>query len=509
MTNISGIFSALRSRVPSTSPKKVISIHIGRNSLKAVVVRRDRKRLVIVSAAQVETDTEATYDLNKIGRALSNLLNELGSYPKDGIIVTDQVKFLASELPIPPGKKLPEERLAAAVAWEMEPYIDFVVQEGLFAYRLQQDRTRTDNTPVLISAMGKSEFEAISEILKDFRISLSHAYSPDGAFAFASEVRGDAENRIVISCQHSAITALFLSTTSEAFVLKAIPVEPGFHIAVIETIPVEPGVPLDQQIKRVVHELTGSIGEAKEVVVAGDLASEELIDQLKAELSTEVTIWKPEENLKGFGITLETGDMGPAYAAAMGAAVQELGLVGRPLGVTDKIPLIKRVRERVHLAPAVALATVILCFIGHYAFVKSRIGHYTSEVKELEQKKKVFTRLRDERTRLTSRQKDIAGKKRYLENLPERQKNLVLLLSGIPDLLPDTMVLENIIQEDATSFSIAGSALQASSIGLFANQLSRLEAGKQVTVKAITKQDESKEKGRLPYGFSVELTLKE
>lgn len=496
MINISGIFSALRSRLPSTSPKKVISIHIGRHSLKGVVVRRDGKRVVIVSAAQVEIDTDAAYDMNKIGRALSSLLNELGSYPKAGIIVTEQVKFLASELGIPPGKKLPEDRLTAAVAWEMEPYVDFPVPEGLFAYRLQPDKTRIDATPVLISAMGKGEFATMAEIFKDFHITLRRTYSPEGAFALASMARTTGQNRIVINCQQDTINGIFLKATAEP--------------SVFQSLPVEPGIPLEKQLQLMIDELIASAGgEAEEVIIAGDIVIDGSVDSPTMELPQNARFWQPEKDPGGFDVRVETADVGPAYAVAVGAAIQELGLVGRPMGVTDKIPLIKRVRERVHLAPAAALVIVILCFFGHYAFVKSRTAHYTSEVKELEEKKKVFTQSRDERTGLTSRQRDITEKKKYLERLPGRQRNLLLLLSGIPGVLPDTMVLENVTQEDAATFSIAGSALQASSIGLFVNQLSRLEACKQVRVKAITKQDESKEKGALPYGFSVDLTLKE
>ena len=212
----------LKSILPSTAPRKIVSIHIGKNSVKAIAVKRTGKKVSIVSSAEVETEPDAVYDINKTGRALSNVLNELGSSARQGIIVTERVKFLASELAVPRGTKLSEDKLSAAVAWEMEPYLDFPAQDGIFDYRLVEDKTVLDATPVLISAMTRDEFNGMSELLKDFRISLGRAYSPESALAFSSWIsKSTGEDKIAVNCRRDALTGIYIKASADPFLILA------------------------------------------------------------------------------------------------------------------------------------------------------------------------------------------------------------------------------------------------------------------------------------------------
>ncbi len=478
-------------------PRKIVlSIHIGKKSVKAITVKRTGKKAVIVSSAEVETEPDAVYDINKTGRALSNVLNELGSDAKHGIIVTERVKFLASELAVPRGTKLSEDKLSAAVAWEMEPYLDFPAQDGIFDYRLVEDKTVLDATPVLISAMTRDEFNRMSEILKDFRISLCRAYSPEGALAFSSWIKGKGEDKIAVNCRQDALTGIYLKASADPFLIQSFPLEPG-------------ALPEDQ-IAAMVQEISASVGNVKKIVIAGDAASEELAERVKTKLDADARIWCPEKELEEYGLTVETADLHPGYAAVIGASLQELGFSGKPVGVTGRVPFIKQVREQAYLAPAIGLAVIIVCFLGHYGIVKHRIGYYTTEISSLEKEKKALTLLRDERTRLQSKQKSASQKRIYLEKLlPARQKNLLLLLTQLPEVIPNDMVIKNLTQKEASAFSVDGFALHTGSIGLFAGRLSKLDGCREVKIKSITKQKVGEEKASFPYEFCMEVVFKE
>ena len=495
MLNLTRIISSLKSVFPSTGPRKIISIHLGMNSVKAVVVKRKGKKAVIVSSAEIKTDPDALYDISKTGRAISSILNDLGSNVKQGIIVTDRVKFLASELAIPPGIKLSEERLSAAVAWEIEPYLDFPAGEGIFDYRLIPGNTGQVTTPALISAMAKGEFKELAGILKDFRISLRHAYSQEGALAFSSWVKGREKERIAVNCGQDTIIGMYLKASEDPFL--------------IQRFPLEPAILFEDQIASMVRELSASSGEVKEIIIAGDTASEELAESLQSKSGADVRIWSPEKEFEEYGVTMEITGLHPGYAVVIGAALQELGFAGKPVAVTGRVSSIKRVRDRAYLAPAVALAVIIVCFTGHYALVKHRIGFFASDISALEGKKKILTRLRDERVSLQKRQSSASQKRRYLEELlPARQKNLLSLLTQIPEAIPCDMILENLTQNESADFSVTGFALHTGSIGLFAGKLSKFDGCEQVKIKSITGQDKSGGTISFPYAFCIKVVLK-
>ena len=118
MINFTQIISSIKSALPSTAPRRIVSIHLGSHSIKGIVAKRSGKKATIISSAETEIDTGGIHDLSMVGRALSTVLNTLETDVKQAVIVTDRVKFLAGELAIPLGAKLSDEKLSAAVARE-------------------------------------------------------------------------------------------------------------------------------------------------------------------------------------------------------------------------------------------------------------------------------------------------------------------------------------------------------------------------------------------------------
>ena len=497
MINFTQIISSIKSALPSTAPRRIVSIHLGSHSIKGIVAKRSGKKATIISSAETEIDTGGIHDLSMVGRALSTVLNTLETDVKQAVIVTDRVKFLAGELAIPLGAKLSDEKLSAAVAWEIEPYLDFPAQAGLFDYRLDNKVSPgADTTRVLISAMSKKEFDEITGVLKDFRMSFRHAYSPESALAFSSWIRDSEKSRIAVNCRHETLTGIYLKRSEAPFL--------------IQSFPLEPDVLLEDQITAMVQEFSASSGNPDEVVIAGSAACEELAENLKSGLDINCRIWSPEKDLEEYGVTIRTDGLNQGYATVTGASLQELGFSEKPVAVTGRVPLIKQIRERAYLTPAVALIIIALFFAGHYAVVKYRTNHFTSRISVLEKKKSMLTQVRDERVNLQSRQSKAYQKKEYLEKLlPARQKNLLFLLTHIPEVIPDDMILDELMQKEAASFSVNGFTLHTGSVGIFAGRLLKLDICKNITVKSITKQDVNGETDYFPYEFCMELVLKE
>ncbi len=475
------------------SVNQVLSIDLGRRSLKGVVVKRRRGKAHLISAREVELKSPA-YEIDEIVRELGSLLRGFEPCPKHVVIVTDHVKFLASELNLPRGKKLPAERLMAAVAWEIEPYLDFPASDALLACQLQEDKARTDTTPVLITAMARSAFSHLREIFKDYGLIIRRAYSPECAFVVVPKIQKEARSKIFIQSRHDVIIGAFLGE-KQASQFQNFPFDPE-------------GADRKKRLKEMIYELTGpSIGtDDVETVIAGDLISDELVEELRKELKN-VRLWKPEVDFKGIEIGSDVHDVGPQYAAATGVALQELGLAGKGrLGITDRIPFGKKVKAKYYLLPAVSSAIVLLCFLGHYAYMKKSIKDYSSKIQMLEREKKGLTQLKKERERLVSKEKGILRKKMYLENLPGRQKNLAPVVLGISDVIPYDVVLER-LSWGKDGFSIKGHALEVDSIMVFVKKLSGLESCKSVDLESWSKEDAKIEGILLPYDFVIKVKV--
>ena len=483
--------SKIQERFISLSPRKVISIDFGPHSLKAVLVKKKGNKAVISSCVEIDrTSDDISHDLDRLLEG-----EELRS--GYAIMVTDQVRFLASELSIPTGKKLAEDKLVAAAAWEMEPYLDFPVSEGLFACQLQEHKTSGDTTPVLISAVDGKTYSRFSKMLKDYRLSLHRAYSPEGAFAFSSYLPEEGKNKIVIDCRKDFVRSIFLLATGP-FVFQNLPGDVGN---------------VKDFVREVIHDLMASAGKAEEIVVAGDGASEDLIGELKSEFEN-IRLWGTADAPVTIELAADLPGFGSQYAPAVGAALQELKLAGKaPLGVTDRVlftkSLARKIKEDRRLLPATILALFFLSISGHYAIIKTSTSRYTAEIKALQGEKKRLLIPIEKKRKLEDKIRDIRQKREYLEKtLPACQKNLLALLQGISHLCLPDMVLERLSQQDDGSFTIEGSAFQGRSVAYFNQRLSALKSCEKSSIKTLH-NEESRQEELFPYYFVIKLRFKQ
>jgi len=470
-------------------PKQVVAIELGQNAIRVVKVKKDGERAVVLSSARLQRSGEDVF------RDMRKLLKGNGEFKGSGIIVTDQVKFLAGELNMGGAEKLSDDKLNAAARWEIEPYLDFPPSEGLFACQPQPYLARENNIPVLISAIKRTGYSGFSDLLKDCGIVLRRVYSPEGALAFASGLPVDGKNKVIIDYRKTAIKGVCLTEKGPS-VFQDLPIVAG---AATE----------DEPVRNMIYDLTASAGGAQECVITGSAVSEELIHGLKTELEN-VRIWGIED-FGGVDFDQAVSDFGPEYALAVGAALQETGLAGEGLlGVTDRVSVIDSVTQKLsqyrRLVPAFGIGLFLLIAAGHYVMTNASISQYASKIKQLKVEKQKLLAPIEEKKSLSRRHTELIQKKEYLEKiLPALNRNVLNLFAKISEKIPVDVVLNRVNQKNDGSFSLEGNAMRGRSIIDFNRSLSKLESCEATVLEKVKRVENPSNirKKILPYDFII------
>ena len=177
---------------------EILAIDLGRATMKAVVVRRQGRKVNILSAAEIEYTLDGKGNSSNPVMVMSEVLEKLGKYPMRVVLVSSEVKFLTSELPLPSEVKLSSDKLFEAVKWEAQAYLDFPASEGFLGYQLRKNihpiRKEFSNgsdkngktTPVLITAMSKEAYNRLNNICERCHINLRSVYPNENIFTFST-----------------------------------------------------------------------------------------------------------------------------------------------------------------------------------------------------------------------------------------------------------------------------------------------------------------------------------
>ena len=478
----------LKKNLPALS-KRVISINISKGKLEAVVVKKKGDRINIVSAHEVDIKSN-TYDINRINQAFSSIVTKY--IPKHAVCVTDQVKFLAAEINLPSGiKKISEDKLEAAAKWEMGPYINFPLENGFFSYRFLGDKKGT--IPVLISAVNKDIFYDFFDVYKDSNLSLYSVYSPEIALAYSSEW----ENRILINYEKNTISGVLLRAESP----------PVFH-----TLSVEEEISQEDALKNLIEMFTTSFENIGEIVIAGSLASEEIVEKLKKEFLINVRLWDLKEDFSKLELSSETNIM-PKYALAIGAALQELRIFGPPSGVTDRVSMLKQLKRNLYFLPVFLFVLIMFGFMGHYNYTKRNVSYYSSEISKLEKEKSRLLEFKQRRTRLISKRDNLKSqivglenKKKYIKSLPAYKNSVILFFKNISKTIPNSAILKKIEQKDDI-FYLKGYSINSGKISEFVQDLLSSELYKEVRLVDFVKNIQDKN-NVFPFQFTISVALR-
>jgi len=205
--------------------REILAIDLSGDAIKAVAVKRRGKEAIILAAAEVKN---SPFAIN--GPQIDKVLGKLGRYPKRAVLVSPEVKFLTSELPLSPDAKISSDKLQEAVRWEAQAYLDFSASEGLFGYQLQRGAyplgkgvsngagKRTKTTPVFITAMSREDYGRLADTCKSYHLILGGVYAKESAFLFSiNRFSKDSANRIVLDLKRGSDAAFINSGNPTAF----------------------------------------------------------------------------------------------------------------------------------------------------------------------------------------------------------------------------------------------------------------------------------------------------
>ena len=465
--------------------KEILSIDLDSHSLRLVTVRKEGEKVIISSCDTIERP-HGDFD-----RDISSIFKGKNDYSGPGIIITNEVRFLASELNMPNVDKLPYEKVISMVSWEMEPYLDFPISKGLFSYKFQPHKPKVDTSPVLICALNKETYSDFYRTFKGCGLSLHHAYSSEAAFLSGFALPPKEKSRVVIDCRDTSVKGIILTSEGPS---------------VFQDIPsITEDTTFEKAIRDLIYDLISSLTGERDIIIAGSRASEELVDILKMEFE-DLRLWNIQD-LEDVEVNPDL-DCGPKYAAAIGAALQELGK--EPFGVTGKVSLkrsaIKLVRGNEYILPALGLSLFFLCVASHYAIVKVNMSKLSSEIISLKKEESRLMRPVEEKKKMEQEIAEIDSKRRYIEGL-SATKHLPAFLDGILEIIPDDLVLRKISQNPDDSFTIEARVLREGSAADFCEQLSELDFCREARIEKFNQNRQSPEE-LFPHGVIIFVKLK-
>jgi Tfp pilus assembly protein PilN len=485
------IVEMIKRMLPAFAGHSLVAIELGERIVRAVMVKKTVKGIVVTRVRSEERGGDSPAE------ALDRLLAADGGFKGPAILVTDQVKFLASEISVEGAENLSQEKLDSAAMWEIEPYLDFPPASGLFACRLLKTLKSEEATPALIFAMERDAYGQWSQRLKKRGLDLRRAYSPEGALARAVRMPAAGKHKIIVDCHPNALKGVLLTADGPS---------------IFQDLPLmEAAAPDQETVGSMLYDLTASADGVEEVVLAGDAVSPEMVAGLGAEFAG-LRLWG-EADIGGLDGGLDETDFGPGYASALGAVAQELDPAGgAPLGVTDRVSLAARTQQvfqkNKRLAPALTVGLLLVCLAGHHMLTRSSIAGYQSRIEILEKEKRRLLRPREEKERLTEALADLQRRQAYLETvLAAGNRNLMSLLAAISEALPRDVVLNRLYQKDSGSYWIEGNAFRGGSVYALNETLSRIEGCTATHLETLRRVEEASDARQklLPYEFVINL----
>ncbi len=480
-----------RSKLPGQVSGRLLSLELGEQVLRGVVLKTSGNGAEILHAAAHQRTSE------DIAEDLSVLLGSLGGYRGKAILVTDQVRFLAGELSFRDAEKLPREKINEAAKWEIEPYLDFQSDKGLFSCGLQLDMKREEGVPALISAMNEDGYAGFAGRFKELGLRLHSAFAPESVLACVCPRPEKGRNRIILNYTETSLSGVVL-TPQGPTIFQNLPMAAG-----------EGGG--EESLRNMIYDLGVSAGSSYDIVVSGEAASSDLIQGLKTEF-IEIEVWT-DQYLNVLDTAGITQGFGADFALAAGAGIHCLGFSeeGFP-GITDHVPfmesLSRKYNENKHLMPGIAAGLFLVFAVGHYAFMNYSIARYTSDIKALKIEKKKLLKPMEETKRLTNVLEETREKLAYLETVQSTGNgNLINLLSGISEQIPEDVVLNRVCQKKNNIYRIEGNAFLGRSVSDFEQALSHISGCRTTGLETLRRLEDASDtrKKMLPYEFVINL----
>lgn len=481
--------------------------------MRAIIVRRRGM------AIEVENAVQTPQGEMPLEQAIDFLvrLNGQEKPPKDVLLLTDEARFITLEIPVPPddGRKNRAD-IEELVEKASEPYLDVPVKAAILAHTVTRSIVpageKQEKAHVLVSAMGLASYRRWKKALEKRGMRLQAAMPAEVAF-YSAAGRNIPRDECVIVAE----------AREEAIGLGAILGDGGLvgYQSIPGTVQAGGGAltELAGAVAGLVYEINGAGLEVARIIVVGTgIEDREVTAALReATGGLDVTAWRSDAEVrseKGFPLAL--------YAPLVSAGVSWLGRERSLIPVvTDRLTLADQIRQQVHLVPLLAMILVLLGFSFHYAYMKismqlleNRIACLGEERDSLKKEIEGANRIQAEVRRMREEGKRWADVSEFIEKtLPGRNKTKLRFFRDVRNIIPDDVVLDNMLQKAVGHYEFRGRALRAASATRFVSSLKDLDVVKDVNMPAIEElgapspQAEPAPGNGLFYSFVIDVNL--
>jgi len=488
--------------------KKLLAVEVAGKHLRAALLEKKGKLYEILDLLQMDRPNPED-DLPGID-AIKTLASRFGYDSGPVVFVTPLAR--AVEIPMDGSKisGMKHYQLMEAAKWEVEPFTGVTGTNALVGVeKMDQDSLDPGmvidvddeaTVPVNVSVIEKNIYRAVRERFKAAGLSLKRIYAPDVCFYMPLFMQKFETPRAIleIGADYSSFAILKGDKPSLINTLTASTESIEAHLS---------GENPSEELEGALRHTARQTPEPEPLIISGEGAgNKKIVDYISSFCANSA---KPIMLAKASAVK-SSGNEGSnaVYATVTGAGVRELESVKKRLiGISDIEPLVPRLKKSAYMMPLIVTALLFAVLFGHFQYMKfseksmkakiksitaelekrnARISKYDQAIKEAE----------DIKNRIEHTKKKIAFVKGKAD---EDIEHVIKLFFGISGSIPESVVLETLVQNSLHEYRLSGISSDLSSVGDFATRIQKKKWCESVVIESVKKEDPA----NLRFEFSI------
>ncbi|MCL0063483.1 PilN domain-containing protein [Peptococcaceae bacterium] len=447
----------------------VLAIEIDDNILRAAVIKRGFRKYVVEQchALALEKPEEDRPVALPTLEELQQLLMRVGKLPSKVVVVSHQGTMVDVFIPSIQAKKLRAYQLKEMLRWEVEPYTGLSAPEILVGYEI--NRKNIDNQhEIRVATFAQADYQGIKELLSQVKVKLRRVYLPEFCFPLAAIfTQVEQQERLMVVSVSRQNTRVALVENGQVIGYRIVPL--GYQAIKMYM----DGLPDETLVDTMREALTWDtlsdlvIGR---VICGPGAADEQVIEFFKKQLGL------PVETVQFSTAAAADEPVGAEFATVIGAGLRELGFAKtkQGVGIDDRIPLVKLIRERVHFFPIAVGAGIVILFLGHYVYILHQVKQLETQIEEqtarqvkIKTATERYEKLNEQISQLNEKEKLAEKKLLFLEIGTEgKEQPVQMFLDFLSQKVPKEITLHTVKALEGNRYLITGESMTVASINV-------------------------------------------
>ncbi|HEC99275.1 MAG TPA: hypothetical protein ENN18_02680 [Proteobacteria bacterium] len=490
--------------------RKLLAVEVAGRHIRAAVVTKKGKGLEILDFSQVDRP-DPEDDLPAI-EAIKTLATRMDYTSGPAVYVTSLARAVEISMNRKKVSKMKHYQLMEAVKWEVEPYTGVTGMQALIGAK-KEDKAAADpgmvpepdetDITVNVSVLERNIYRAIKERFKVAGFKLARIYPPEVCFYMPVFIEEFEAPRAILDIGQDYSNFAILKGERPALI-NTLPVSME---AIIDHLTGNPSGELESTLKFTARQ----VPEPMPLIISGPGAGDRRIVDYISSLCANGA--EPIALKKAAGLTGAGDDsLNAVYATVAGAGIRELkSKKERLTGINDVEPLVPRLKKSAYLMPLIVTVLLITFLFGHFQYMRWQESSFKSRITrlsaELQEKKARNAKYDEAKKELEDLKKEIDFTKNKIAFITGRaDEDIVQVINFFRDLagsIPETVILEKLIQKDTLEYELAGLSFDLSSVGGFATRMQKKRWCESVVIKSLKKAD----KGGLQFEFLVKTRM--